>query len=379
MTSRRIICLAFLAVFLFSSMPSLARTEARDERARQDNERKRIPITVDDLLRFQTAGEEAAEPSDINERLLAMAAVSRYRHDYVLGPGDIISLTVFGIPELRNTALSLDAEGRISLPFINEVSLMGLTSRESEVKIAALLENSVMKNPQVSVSVSEYRSQFVNVLGAVFQPGTYQITRKMFLIDALAMAGGLRADRAELTAHIHRTAPVMNVPAAPGTSDQFDHAIEPVDSIPASIAINLQALLEKGDAALNVPIYAGDVISVPERVERYFYVIGDVTRSGAFEIQQGETVTLTRALAAAGGLLGTASAKNTMVIRQGPDGETIQIPFDSRKLLRGDIPDMDLTRNDLVFVPGSTTRAMAQGMLRGIGSVMSALIIYGLR
>ncbi|HSW39715.1 MAG TPA: polysaccharide biosynthesis/export family protein [Acidobacteriota bacterium] len=370
MTARVTTCFTLLALFVFSIAAASARQGAHD----QDNERKRIPITVDDIMRFQTAGDRITESSDLNERLLAMSAASRYRHDYLLGPGDIVEVTVFGIPDLQKKSLTLDSEGRISLPFINQVNLMGLTARESEVKIATLLENSVMKNPQVSVSVSEHRSQFFNVMGAVFKPGTYQITRKMFLIDALAMAGGLLAEKSEQRVNIHRTAPDM---AAADTAAGFSPADFP--KIPTTIEIDLHQLLEKGDVRLNVPIYAGDVISVPERIDRYFYVIGDVNRSGAFEIQPGETITLTRALAAAGGLLSTARTKDTMVIRQNADGATTQIPVDARKLLRGEIPDIELARNDLVVVPGSTTRAIAKGALSGIGGILAALIVYGLQ
>jgi len=160
-------------------------------------------------------------------------------------------------------------KGRSPLPFINSVQLIGLTPRESEVKISTLYEASVIKNPQVTVGVKEYRSQFINVLGAVFKPGTYQLTRRAFLVDALAMAGGLLAEKAESKAYVHRAA------LAEASEAELVAGVGKKESL----EIDLVQLLEKGDISLNVPIYAGDVVSVPERVERFYYVLGDVTRA----------------------------------------------------------------------------------------------------
>jgi polysaccharide export outer membrane protein len=329
-------------------------------------ERKRIPISIEDILRQQVAGVTDKGGQDLNERLRAMLAVARYSQDYLLGSGDVIEVTVFGIEDLKNKELVLDSEGKISLPFINEVQLLGLTARESEVKIATLYEASVLKNPQVSIAVKEYRSQFINVVGAVVRPGTYQLTRRVFLVDALAMAGGLVPDKAEAKVYVHRA----GLPQQTG---------EPADA-KETLEIDLLQLLEKGDVSLNVPIYAGDVVSVPERLERFFYVLGDVSRGGAFEIKRGEQITLRKALASAGGLLGTAKAGKTIVMRQNPDGiTTSQIPVDASKVLSGKVEDMVLNQNDVVFVPGSSTKRVGRNLLNSIAGILSALVYAGIR
>ncbi len=317
----------------------------------QEADRKHIPISIEDIIRQRTTSESR---SDLNERLRSMAAANRFSQDYLLGPGDVIEVTVFGIEELKLKELTLDSEGVISLPFINDIQLIGLTPRESEIRIATLYEASVMKNPQVSVSVKEYRSQFINVLGAVFKPGTYQLTRRTYLVDALAMAGGFLTEKAESKAFIHRAEPSKE-----------------------TIEIDIFQLLEQGDASLNVPVYAGDVISVPERIERYYYVLGDVNRGGAFEIKKGETITFSQALASAGGLMSTAKTSKTSVMRQQADGGSIQIPMDAKKVLRGQSEDILITQNDVVFVPGSTTKTIGKGLLNGLGNVLAAFIYVG--
>jgi polysaccharide biosynthesis/export protein len=335
----------------------------------QQPDRKHIPITIEDVLRQQTTAAPSRSSIDLNERLRAMTGAARFSQDYLLGPGDVIELTVFGIEELKKKELTLDSEGKISLPFINNVQLIGLTSRESEVKIGALYEASVIKNPQVAVSVKEYRSQFINVLGAVFKPGTYQLTRRVFLVDALAMAGGLITEKAEAKAYVHRATAGQSPTAGAAAGAEKKESLE----------IDLVQLLEKGDISLNIPIYAGDVISVPERVERFYYVLGDVNRAGAFEMKKGESISVTKALASAGGLLPTAKTKKSSILRQNADGTTMQIPLDVHKLLKGELPDTQLVQNDVVFVPGSTTKTVGRGVLNSIGSVLAAFVYIGVR
>jgi polysaccharide export outer membrane protein len=333
----------------------------------QEPGRKRIPIAIEDILRQQAVDSPTDSRIDLNERIRAMSAVARFSQDYLLGSGDIIEVTVFGVEELNKKELVLNAGGKISLPFINEVQLMGLTPREAEVKIAALFEATVMKNPQVSVTVKEYRSQFINVLGAVVKPGTYQLIRRAFLVDALAMAGGLLTEKAEFKALIHRAGPLSSGAGNEGTAGR------------ETLEIDLRQLLENGDASLNVPIYAGDVVSVPERIEHFFYVLGDVNRGGAFEINKGELITFTKALASAGGLLSTAKSSKTIIIRREEAGATKQIPVDATKVLRGQSPDILLSNDDVVFVPGSTTKAVGRGVINSLGNILAAFVYIGVR
>jgi polysaccharide biosynthesis/export protein len=333
----------------------------------EEQDRKYIPIKIEDVLRTQAMPEKKEQ--DLNERLRAMAGATRFSQDYLLGPGDIIEVTIFGIEDLNKRELTLDSEGKITLPFLNTIGLIGLTPRESEVKIAALYEASVIKNPQVSVSVKEYRSQFFNILGAVSKPGFYQLTRRVFLLDALAMAGGLLAEKTESKAIVHRANATASTPAETVAGVSSKDMIE----------IDLEKLLVKGDTSLNIPIFAGDVISVPEKISRFYYVLGDVNKGGAFEIKRGESITLTKALAAAGGFMGTAKKGKSVVIRKKADGSDEQIPINAGNVLKGKQADMLLLDNDVVFIPGSTTKAVGRTVLNSIGTIVNSFIYYGIR
>lgn len=351
----------FAAIFPLVNSNTLAQQPAENA----DPNRKHIPISIEEILRQQAAGATANRKDstfDLNDRLRSLSAVSRYSQDYLLGPGDVVEVTVFGIEELRRKELTLDSLGKISLPFINEVQLLGLTPRESEVKVATLFEASVMKNPQVSIGVKEYKSQFINVLGTVLRPGPYQLTRRVFLVDALAMAGGLVTEKADTRVFVHRAG--INK-----TAEEKDETIE----------IDLVQLLEKGDIRLNIPVYAGDVVSVPERTERFYYVLGDVNRGGAFEIKKNEKITLSKALASAGGSMITAKLSKTVIIRGSDTGPGTKIPVDVKKILKGDAEDMVLGQNDVVFIPGSTTRTIGNGVVQSMGSVLAALVYVAIR
>jgi len=98
-----------------------------------------------------------------------------------------------------------------------------------------------------------------------------------------------------------------------------------------------------------------------------------------YEVRKGETVTLTKALATAGGPLPTAKGKHSKIIRQLADGTTEQIPVDIGKVLKGKAPDMVLADSDVVFVPGSTTKTIGRGFLGSINSVVTTIAIIGVR
>ena len=221
--------------------------------------RKHVPLSIEQLLSQQAVNATSEPDSEsLNKRL---ALLSRHSQDYLLGPGDVVEVSVFGIPELNQKSLSLDSKGRISLPFIDEVQLLGLAARDAEVKIATLLEASILNDPQVTVKVTEYKSQFFNVLGSVQRPGTYQLTRQMSLVDAISLAGGLEKDADYSRVYIHR------VPSGEDEPDDGKAAGIPVSSEPngysETIEVDLEDLLVVGNHRLNIPIYSRDVITVP--------------------------------------------------------------------------------------------------------------------
>src|SRR5688500_9846515 len=107
-----------------------------------------------------------------------------------LGPNDLLEITVFEAPEL-NRSVRVSGSGQISLPLLGEVSASGLTPRELEVALEATLRQRYIRDPHVSVEVSEMQSHAVSVVGAVTKPGVFQIRESRSLLELIARAGGL--------------------------------------------------------------------------------------------------------------------------------------------------------------------------------------------
>lgn len=310
-------------------------------------------------------GQSAAEFSNVskakilNEKLeqLKRENEQRSRANYQLGPGDIIEITVFNIKEL-NKIVEISAQGKITLPFIDEVQVEGLTTQELEKKLESLLDARVMKNPQVNVGIKERHSQPVYILGAVEKPGTYQMTRRLNLIDALSLAGGFNSKASDKLY-------VRKAVSHPVPTDEPDSSTK-------TIEVDLKDLLVNGNESLNYPIEAGDVINVPQKVEKLFYVLGDVGKPGAYEFKDSnDSVRLSQAIATAGGLLRTAALKHAVIVRPTDNGGKTQIALDLKKMLKGNTEDVLIKPNDLIFVPNSATKNAREAILNGLTTIIT--------
>src|SRR5688572_30052677 len=210
----------------------------------------------------------SAQESDMNARLKGLTALPSNNSDYRLGPGDLIEIRVFGVSNFDQT-LRISASGTIKLPLIDTVKAEGYTASELEHHIAAKLDGDVIKDPQVSVFVKEYRSQPVTVLGAVRNPGQILITLQLRIVDVLSLAGGLQPNAGDEVTIQRR--------AKEGQEDEI-------------IKVNLRQLLERGDLSLNTVVRGGDTIHVQERLDLYVYVVGELNRGGAFPIPPKQEV-----------------------------------------------------------------------------------------
>jgi polysaccharide export outer membrane protein len=354
-----------------------------------DPTRKYIPLTVEDLLKAKASATLPPQSStnELNDRLRALAVAANSAQDYLLGPGDVISVSVYEVPGLNNAEFTLDADGNILLPFLNEVNLLGLTAREARVKIAALYEVSHLNNPQVAVSVKSYRSQPVYVFGAVVKPGSYSLSGATRVMDILSMVGGI-TDRAITKAVIRRPmgyqGTAKKVVDTPPGQVVTDSSGRPESSALSSVSyqtieIDLDRLLLEGNMELNVPVLGGDIITIPERPQQFVFVLGDVPRGGAFEIKKNEQLTLQRALALSGGFLPTAKPSKTMIIRpKGEQGQSEQIPIDAAAIFKGKKEDVLLQPNDMILVPGSASKTLGRGLLGTATGLVGQLILYGL-
>ena len=110
--------------------------------------------------------------------------------DYIISSQDMLSIDVFDVPELGQTALQVDNTGNIAMPFLGQVHAEGLTTTQLSQRIAAQLDQRYVKNPVVTVMVKDAASQKITVDGQVTQPGIYEISPNTTLTQAVALAKG---------------------------------------------------------------------------------------------------------------------------------------------------------------------------------------------
>ncbi len=231
------------------------------------------------------------------------------KRDYLLGPGDVVRITVYDHPDLTTDARIAEA-GNIQYPLLGDVNVRGRTAAEAAEQIGKLLDSGgFVKQPQVSIMVSQYRSQQISLLGYVSRPGKYPIEQASTLIDLIALAGGVSPTAGD-------TAVLMR-------SDDPSHTRREID---------LAKLFEKGDAAQNPEVSNGDVIYVPR--EPRFYIYGEIQRAGAYRIERGMTVM--QALSVAGGLTLRGTDRRLKINRRDGAGELQSVSVKLDDMVRPD-------------------------------------------
>ncbi len=333
------------------------------------------------LFSTNLTAQEPIAQSEWNERLQEMSFLGAQDSTgaYRLGPGDLIEITVFGVDDFSRS-YRISESNAITMPFLGKVSTEEITGEELERKIAELLtDRDLVNEPLVSVFIKEYRSQPVYVLGAVGTPGQYMITHQISLIDVLTMAGGVDSQRASKFALLQRPAGLGNTTEAASSNDG-------APSVPLSqdgnvLRIDLEAILKQGDLSLNVPVRGGDIIHVPPRRVEFYYVVGDVTRPGVFELPIDEDDTellLTQAVAKAGGPAKTAKMSDGILVRYSENGERQELAVDFNAILRGRRTDPVIQPNDIIFIPGSKFKTIGYGLMGIIPQTITRTATQGI-
>jgi polysaccharide export outer membrane protein len=211
-----------------------------------------------------------------------------------LGPGDLIEVGVYNVPELATKA-RIGNSGDIYLPLIDYVHVGDLTVEEAQALIQKRLEDGgFVRNAHVTIFLDESASQGVTILGEVVKPGLYPALGERRLYDMISVAGGFTASAGRKVSIIR----------------QHSEAGSITVNLPRNLADDLQD---------NVEILPGDTITVPKAP--IIYVVGDVGRPAGLLVDNG-TLTVLQALALAGGTNHTAKLGGVRIIRKGPEGMT---------------------------------------------------------
>ena len=282
---------------------------------------------------------------------------------YILGPEDQITLAVPDVEELDGKAARIDGSGYIDLPLAGHLKAAGLSTSQLSTAISRKLKRYVQA-PLVSVSVADYRSKPVSVLGAVNTPGVIYLHGPATLAEVLSRSGGLRTDAGDVI-RITRRKQWGGIPLSDAVPDAGGEYI--------TASVGARSLLDARDPQENIPVQPYDTISVP-RAE-FVYVMGAVRRPGGFVLNERKALTVLQALSMAEGFERAASPKSAKVIHRSGEPDRSEIDVDLTKVLAGKKPDMLLTANDILFVPTSaaksaTLRAIEAAIQAGTGVVI---------
>lgn len=229
---------------------------------------------------------------------------------YTLGTGDVVKVSVFQQADMSIETRVSDA-GTVTLPLLGPVAIGGGTPKQAEARIAALLRNrGFVKDPQVNVTITQFRSRQIAVLGYVNRPGRYPLEEGQYSVtDALSLAGGV----------------------IPGASDTVV-LVRLVEGKPQRSELDLPRLFKGANLERNVEVRGGDTLYVDKAPT--FYIYGEVQRPGAFRLEKDMTVM--QGLSLGGGLTARGTEKNMKLTRRDAQGKVATLVPGMQDLLQPD-------------------------------------------
>ena len=289
----------------------------------------------------------------------------KMRQSYLLGPEDQISIRVLDAEEINDKPVRIDFSGYVRLPLVGRIRAAGLTVDQFEAELIKQLRTYI-KEPQVVVSITEFRSQPVSVIGAVKNPGVHQVQGRKTLLEMLSLAGGIDPEAGH-SIKITRRKQYGPISLPSTQSDPSgEYTVAEIDLVP---------LLEARNPRDNIEVQPYDVITVPRG--QLVYVMGQVRRPGGFVLRQRENLSVLQALSLAEGLDRTAKPQESRILRTtGDGGQRTEIYVDLRKILEGKSGDVPLMPNDVLFIPNNVPKS---AMIRGLEAAIqigTGVVIY---
>jgi polysaccharide biosynthesis/export protein len=254
------------------------------------------------------------------------AVQSRSAENYVIGPRDVVLISVFDQPTLSGR-YAVEADGTFTFPHLGLIRAGGLTSRALEEMLRKRLSETLFRDPQVTVGVETYKSKRIFIMGEVRSPGQQPLSGSMTLIEALAGAGGTTPSASGDAIIVRPKGGPGGAPVLPGQDQTAD-----------ILQVDLTKL-QAGDFSQNRPLQDGDTVFVP-RAET-IYIFGEVKSPGAYAITKQMTVL--QALSLAGGQTENGALNRIKIVRI-QAGRKVEVKVKS--------PETELVKaGDTIIVP----------------------------
>ncbi len=290
------------------------------------------------------------------------SSVATAADEYRIGAGDVIDIRVYNRPQLSREAVRVGGRGTIRMPLLDEeIQAACRTEAELAAEIARLYLK-YQRRPHVDVFIKEYNSQPVAVIGAVGKPGRFQLQRRVRLLELISLAGGPTPQAGTQLQLVHAAESSTCEAAREGATDEGD-AQKSVSFI------NLEETLRGGESA-NPFVRPGDVVTLPEADQ--VFVVGNVYKPTAIPLK--EEITVSRAVAMAGGALPASKLSRVRVMRQQPGASTqTEIIVDLEAINKREATDLALKPNDVVDIPTSTGKRILRSLVGVISPTLSQI------
>ncbi len=266
----------------------------------------------------------------------------------LIGTGDLLEVSLYGMPDFK-TDVRVSSGGEISLPLLGTSVVGGLSVEQAETQIEHnLSQKGLFNDPHVTVFVKEYATQGISVLGEVQRPGIYPLLGERKLYDAISAAGGTSPKAGASVLITHRNDPQhpQQIPLLTGAAKSMKN---------------------------NVPVEPGDTIVVSKA--GVVYVVGDVHQPGGFVMENGNEITVLKAIALAQGTNPNAKLDSARLIRKTPEGPQ-DVPLSLTKIMAAKAPDPQLQADDVVFVPNSPGKSAAKKGAETILQMATGIAIW---
>jgi polysaccharide export outer membrane protein len=321
------------------------------------------------LLPFSARAVKAQQPSTgasspASAPSPAPAAAVNRDDRYRIGPGDVLDIRVFDRPQLSREAVRVDGRGMIRMPLLDDdIQAACLTEGELAKEIATRYLK-YQRNPHVDVFIKEFNSQPVAVIGAVNAPGRFQLQRRVRLLELISFAGGpsqLAGGRIQIVRASESLS--CDGTGAGGTRNG--------EAAGGLLLLKLSGTL-RGEEQENPYVRPGDIVSLPEAEQAF--VVGNVFRPSPIPLK--EPITISRAIAMAGGLMPDSKSDKIRLVRQADGGmtKTEQI-VDLKAINRHQATDILLQAGDIVEVPTSGGKTLLRSLAGAIAPTVSQLPI----
>jgi polysaccharide export outer membrane protein len=273
---------------------------------------------------------------------------------YRIGPGDILDIKVFNKPQFSREGVKVDPRGLIRMPLVkDEIKASCRTEEELEKEVTTRLKEFILE-PQVTVQIREYQSQPVAVLGSVRAPSRFQLQRRVRLLELITFVNGPTENAGRTIQVVHDEAALSC--DAPEANSKEAKDVSQLDYY------QLEETL-RGEEKANPYVRAGDVISIAAADQ--VYVIGNVVHPTSIALT--EPMTVSRAIAMAGGTAMDTKKGEIRIIRQTPGTvDKKEIRVDLEAVNKHQAEDVLLLANDIVDVPASGSKRLFRSLMGAV-------------